>query len=81
MNIDLSGLGQTAFSVGTLNISVGALLFFLAFAGLLAVLFLLRKPAAPDQPREELTELLKTQTECRAVSPPWRMPFPRARTK
>jgi len=63
MNIDLSGLGQTAFSVGTLNISVGALLFFLAFAGLLAVLFLLRKPAAPDQPREELTELLKTQTE------------------
>lgn len=63
MNIDLDALGSTAFSLGTVHISVGAVLFVLAFIGLIIIFFLLRKPPAPDQSREDLAELLKTQAE------------------
>ncbi|WP_288430318.1 DNA recombination protein RmuC [uncultured Agrobacterium sp.] len=63
MNIDLDALGSTAFSLGTVHISVGAVLSVLAFIGLIIVFFLLRKPPAPDQSREDLAELLKTQAE------------------
>lgn len=63
MTIDLDALGSTAFSLGTVHISVGAVLSVLAFIGLIIIFFLLRKPPAPDQSREDLAELLKTQAE------------------
>ncbi|UHS60061.1 DNA recombination protein RmuC [Agrobacterium vaccinii] len=63
MNIDLNALGTTAFSLGSLQISVGALLGILIAGCLVAAAFMWRKPPAPDQSRDEITELLRTQSE------------------
>ncbi len=63
MDIDLNALGTTAFSLGTLQISVGALLAIVITGCLVAAAFIWRKPPAPDQSRDEITELLRTQSE------------------
>nr|WP_320188205.1 DNA recombination protein RmuC [Agrobacterium rosae]MDX8329350.1 DNA recombination protein RmuC [Agrobacterium rosae] len=63
MNIDLNALGTTAFSLGSLQISVGALLGILIAGCLIAAAFMWRKPPVPDQSRDEITELLRTQSE------------------
>ncbi|POO56922.1 DNA recombination protein RmuC [Agrobacterium rosae] len=63
MNIDLNALGTTAFSLGSLQISVGALLGILIAGCLVAAAFMWRKPPVPDQSRDEITELLRTQSE------------------
>ncbi len=63
MNIDLNALGTTAFSLGSLQISVGALLGILIAGCLVAAAMMWRKPPAPDQSRDEITELLRTQSE------------------
>ncbi|GAK70549.1 hypothetical protein RRU01S_12_01320 [Agrobacterium rubi TR3 = NBRC 13261] len=63
MNIDLNALGTTAFSLGSLQISVGALLGILIAGCLVAAAFVWRKPPANDQSRDEITELLRTQSE------------------
>ncbi|NTE85095.1 DNA recombination protein RmuC [Agrobacterium rubi] len=63
MNIDLNALGTTAFSLGSLQISVGALLGILIAGCLVAAALMWRKPPAPDQSRDEITELLRTQSE------------------
>ncbi|UHS55358.1 DNA recombination protein RmuC [Agrobacterium vaccinii] len=63
MNIDLNALGTTAFSLGSLQISVGALLGILIAGCLVAAAFMWRKPPANDQSRDEITELLRTQSE------------------
>ncbi len=63
MNIDLNALGTTAFSLGSLPISVGALLGILLAGCLVAAAFIWRKPPANDQSRDEITELLRTQSE------------------
>ncbi|WP_425292438.1 DNA recombination protein RmuC [Agrobacterium rosae] len=63
MNIDLTALGTTAFSLGSLQISVGALLGILIAGCLVAAAFIWRKPPVPDQSRDEITELLRTQSE------------------
>ncbi|NTF06141.1 DNA recombination protein RmuC [Agrobacterium rubi] len=63
MNIDLNALGTTAFSLGSLQISVGALLGILIAGCLVAAAFMWRKPPASDQSRDEITELLRTQSE------------------
>ena len=63
MNIDLNALGTTAFSLGSLQISVGALLGTLIAGCLVAAALMWRKPPANDQSRDEITELLRTQSE------------------
>ena len=63
MNIDLNALGTTAFSLGSLQISVGALLCIVISGCLVAAAFMWRKPPVPDQARDEITELLRTQSE------------------
>ncbi|KXG84413.1 DNA recombinase [Agrobacterium bohemicum] len=63
MNIDLNALGTTAFSLGSLHISVGALLCIVISGCLVAAAFMWRKPPVPDQSRDEITELLRTQSE------------------
>ncbi|WP_371479437.1 DNA recombination protein RmuC [Agrobacterium sp. DSM 25558] len=63
MNIDLNALGTTAFSLGSLQISVGALLGILIAGCLIAAAFMWRRPTVPDQSRDEITELLRTQSE------------------
>ncbi|WP_112497863.1 DNA recombination protein RmuC [Agrobacterium sp. lyk4-40-TYG-31] len=63
MNIDLNALGTTAFSLGSLQISVGALLGILIAGCLVAAAMMWRKPPVPDQSRDEITELLRTQSE------------------
>ncbi|WP_320201228.1 DNA recombination protein RmuC [Agrobacterium sp. rho-13.3] len=63
MNIDLNALGTTAFSLGSIPISVGTLLGIFVAGCLLVTALFLRKPAAPDQSRDDITELLKTQSE------------------
>ncbi len=63
MNIDLNALGSTAFSFGTVHISVGALILALVLIVLVVAIFKMRKPAVPDQSRDDLAELLKTQAE------------------
>ncbi len=63
MNIDLTALGTTAFSLGDLHISVGALLGIIVAGCLVAAAFVWRRPPAVDQSRDEITELLRTQSE------------------
>jgi DNA recombination protein RmuC len=63
MNIDFNALGTTAFSLGGNDISVGALLAILAVGCLVAAILILRRPPVVDQSRDEITELLRTQSE------------------
>lgn len=63
MNIDLTALGTTAFSLGDLHISVGALLGIIVAGCLVAAAFVWRRPPVADQSRDEITELLRTQSE------------------
>lgn len=63
MNIDLNDVGATAFNIGSLQISVGTLLGLLVVGCLAAAVYVWRKPAAVDQSREEITALLRTQSE------------------
>ncbi len=63
MNIDLTALGTTAFSLGGLHISVGALLGIIVAGCLVAAAFVWRRPPVVDQSRDEITELLRTQSE------------------
>ncbi|KQO77047.1 DNA recombination protein RmuC [Rhizobium sp. Leaf262] len=63
MNIDLTALGTTAFSLGDLHISVGALLGIIVAGCLVAAAFVWRRPPVVDQSRDEITELLRTQSE------------------
>ncbi len=64
MNIDLAAFGTTAFSLGNLQISVGALLGIVVAGCLVAAVFAWRRQPPPvDQSRDEITELLRTQSE------------------
>ncbi|KQQ56487.1 MULTISPECIES: DNA recombination protein RmuC [Rhizobium/Agrobacterium group] len=64
MNIDLAAFGTTAFSLGNLQISVGALLGIVVAGCLVAAIFAWRRQPPPvDQSRDEITELLRTQSE------------------
>lgn len=63
MNINLQTFGATAFSIGSLQISVGALLGILAVCCLAVAFYIWRKPAVVDQSRDEITALLQTQSE------------------
>ncbi len=64
MNIDLAAFGTTAFSLGNLQISVGALLGIVVAGCLVAAIFAWRRqPPLVDQSRDEITELLRTQSE------------------
>ena len=63
MNIDFNALGTTAFSLGGNDISVGALLAILAVGCLVAAILIWRRPPVVDQSRDEITELLRTQSE------------------
>ncbi|MGV1750839.1 DNA recombination protein RmuC [Agrobacterium sp. CG674] len=63
MNIDFNALGTTAFSLGGNDISVGALLALLLVGCLVAAILILRRPPVVDQSRDEITELLRTQSE------------------
>ena len=63
MNIDLDALGTTAFTLGGNDISVGALLALLLVGCLVAAILILRRPPVVDQSRDEITELLRTQSE------------------
>lgn len=63
MNIDFNALGTTAFSLGGNDISVGVMLAILAVGCLVAAILILRRPPVVDQSRDEITELLRTQSE------------------
>ncbi|WP_446737647.1 DNA recombination protein RmuC [Rhizobium sp. CFBP 13644] len=63
MNIDFNALGTTAFSLGGNDISVGALLSLILVGCLVAAILILRRPPVVDQSRDEITELLRTQSE------------------
>lgn len=63
MNIDFNALGTTAFSLGGNDISVGAMLALLLVGCLVAAILILRRPPMVDQSRDEITELLRTQSE------------------
>ncbi|KIQ04627.1 DNA recombinase [Agrobacterium tumefaciens] len=63
MNIDFNALGTTAFSLGGNDISVGALLALLLVGCLVAAILVFRRPPVVDQSRDEITELLRTQSE------------------
>lgn len=63
MNIDLNALGTTAFSLGGNDISVGALLALLLVGCFVAAILIFRRPPVVDQSRDEITELLRTQSE------------------
>ena len=63
MTIDLDALGAPVFTLGTIEVSIGILLFVLSLTGLALVIVLLRRPAPVEPVRDELSELLKTQTE------------------
>lgn len=63
MNIDFNAFGTTAFSLGGNDISVGALLALLLVGCLVAAILIFRRPPVVDQSRDEITELLRTQSE------------------
>lgn len=63
MNIDFAALGTTAFNLGSLQISVGALLAIVVTGCLVAAAFAWRRQPPVEQPRDEITELLRTQSE------------------
>lgn len=63
MNIDLAAFDTTAFSLGSIQISVGALLGIVVAGCLIAAAFAWRRQVPVDQPRDEITELLRTQSE------------------
>ncbi|MCI9866759.1 DNA recombination protein RmuC [Rhizobium skierniewicense] len=63
MNIDFNALGTTAFSLGGNDISVGAMLALLLVGCLVAAILIFRRPPVVDQSRDEITELLRTQSE------------------
>lgn len=63
MNIDFNALGTTAFSLGSNDISVGALLALLLVGSIVAAILIWRRPPVADQSRDEITELLRTQSE------------------